>query len=320
MEITILGSNIALQRCGKAQLKGITVGDSLMFDFYTGEYLGVEMLFVKPKDGNPTPRSCAISANRWEQRFGKPAVFILDSGLAYERQRLIDKGVYFVVSDKFAHLPMLVANERMRKTEPAKRLTPVAQYILLYHLQIESLEGMSAREMAGLLPYSYESITLGLTCLDDLGLCNKVQDGAKHKIMRFSARGADLWAQAQKHMFSPVDKRLYCDDMRDDDADYPICGINALSHYPMLNPDDERMIAVGSKQLKAMLDGKRLVRPNRYDGNIIIEGWKYPPVCKLGEKCEYVDKLSLALSLQDDHDARVEGEVERIINDMKWMD
>ncbi|MCF0219674.1 MAG: hypothetical protein HUK14_07810 [Muribaculaceae bacterium] len=318
-EIVILGRSISLRKCDKGYLKGITFGDSLTFDFYHGEYLGVDLLFVAPKEKNPSPRACALSANRWMLLFDKPVVFIFISALAYERQRLVEKGVYFVVSKKFAHLPMLVANERIRKTNPAQRLTPVAQYILLYHLQVESLEGRAAREMAGLLPYSYESITLGLTCLEDLGLCRKVPDGPKRKLILFTAKGVRLWEKAKKYASSPVEKRVYCDDMLDD-GEYPICGINALSHYSMLNPDSERMVAVVNRKLKALLDENRLFCPNSYDGNVMIEGWKYPPVCKLGEVCKFVDKLSLVLSLQDDHDPRVEGEVERVLNEMTWED
>ena len=50
-----------------------------------------------------------------------------------------------------------------------------------------------------------------------------------------------------------------------------------------------------------------------FDGNIIIEAWKYPPVVKNGEKTEWVDRLSLAVSLRDNYDARVQGELVRLI-------
>ena len=42
---------------------------------------------------------------------------------------------------------------------------------------MESLEGLSARDMLDKLPYSYESITLGLTSLSDLELCQKELQG-----------------------------------------------------------------------------------------------------------------------------------------------
>ena len=61
-----------------------------------------------------------------------------------------------------------------------------------------------------------------------------------------------------------------------------------------------------------------LIRPNEFDGNVVIEAWKYPPVAKMNETPHWVDKLSLFISLRDDDDPRVEGEVERLLNEMKW--
>ena len=43
-------------------------------------------------------------------------------------------------------------------------------------------------------------------------------------------------------------------------------------------------------------------------------------VIHIGTKAEWVDKLSLAISLREDEDPRVEGEVERLINEIEWND
>ena len=223
------------------------------------------------------------------------------------------------MGDKFVNLPMLVANERMRKSRPAKRLTPTAQYTLLYHLQVESLEGMSARDMSSKLPYSYESITLGLTCLSDLELCQKVSDGGKSKIVRFSLKGKELWDKAKDFLIDPVEKRVYCDSLVTE-LKFAQCNINALSHYTWLNPDHSQMFMMSKKELQNLIADKALRNINEFDGNIMIEVWKYPVVSLLGNDNEWVDKLSLAISLREDDDPRVEGEVERLINEIEWKD
>lgn len=315
--LNILGHFITLNQLDKSQLKGVNIGEWLSYSFYDGNYRGVDLLFMKPKQSNPSPRICAITADRLYGIFNKPVVFILNPGPTYERQRLIDKNVFFVMGEKFAHLPMLIANERIRKTKPASRLTPVAQYILLYHLQVENMDGLSARDMAGRLPYSYESITLGLTCLSDLGLCEKTASRTRANVIRFAAHGRELWDMSREYMINPVDKRVYCDAI-ESDIEYTNCSINALSHYSRLNPDNIRMIMMNRKQLQSLLDGRHIYNPNEFDGNVMIEVWKYPVVSAPGCENEWVDKLSLVLSLSDDHDARVEGEVEHVINEMKW--
>lgn len=318
-ELSILGRIIMLQPLSKKQLKGITIGDSLAYQFYDGEYRGIRLTFLRPKNGNPSPKVCAITANRVSDLMGCPIVFILESSPSYERQRLIDKDVFFVMGDKFVNLPMLVANERMRKSRPAKRLTPTAQYTLLYHLQVESLEGMSARDMSSKLPYSYESITLGLTCLSDLGLCQKVSDGGKSKIVRFSFKGKELWDKAKDFLIDPVEKRVYCDSLVTEQK-FAQCNINALAHYTWLNPDNSQMFMMSKKELQNLIADKALRNINEFDGNIMIEVWKYPVVSFIGSDNEWIDKLSLAISFREDDDPRVEGEVERLFNKIEWKD
>lgn len=318
-ELSILGRAIVLQPLSKKQLKGITIGDSLAYHFFDGEYRGIRLIFLKSKNGNPSPKVCAITANKVSDIMGCPVVFILESSPSYERQRLIDKDVFFVMGDKFANLPMLVANERIRKSRPAKRLTPTAQYILLYHLQVENLEGLSARDISKKLPYSYESITLGLTCLNDLGLCQKVSEGTKSKIIQFSSKGKELWDKAADYLIDPVEKRVYCDYLATEST-FAKCNINALSHYTWLNPENSLMLMMSRKELQGLITEKVLHNMNEFDGNVMIEVWKYPVVALLGNDNEWVDKLSLAISLRDDDDPRVEGEIERLINELKWKD
>ena len=318
-EIAILGRPIQLQERSKAQMEGATIGDLLTYKFYDGEFHGMPLLFAEPKGKVATPRCLSVTANNLTSLLQLPIVFLLPACPAYERQRLIDKDVYFVVSEKYVHLPMLLANERVRKTKQAKTLTPVAQYLLLYHLQIGSIEGMAARDIEDKIPYSYASITLGLTCLEDLGLCKKVAEASKRKVIHFDMKGMNLWEQAQPFLVNPVEERIYCDGLLSDDS-FPECGINALAHYTRLNTDPERTIMMSVKQLRNFKSSEALVRPNEFDGNIIIEAWKYPPVTATGVKAEWVDKLSLAISLREDEDPRVEGEVERLINETEWKD
>ena len=319
IDITITGRTVRLRMRGKGQLKGVAIGDTLAYRFYDDEYHGMSLLFAEPKGPVASPRNLALTADKISASLGLPVVYLLPSAPAYQRQRLIDREVYFVVSEKYAHLPMLVANERVRHKKAAKALSPVAQYILLYHLQVESLEGLSANDVKGKLPYSYASITLGMTCLEDLGLCERIADGSKRKVLHFHRKGIELWEQAGSVFVSPVEQKVYCDGLDTQEA-YPVCGINALAHYTHLNPDPERMVMMIASQFRSLAVAKAIQNPNEYDGNIVIEVWRYPPVTGSRETPLWVDKLSLALSLRDDTDARVEGEVEQLINKMEWKD
>ena len=77
---------------------------------------------------------------------------------------------------------------------------------------------------------------------------------------------------------------------------------------------------MSAKKLRELTSSGALVRPNEYDGEVLIEAWKYPSVVIKKESPNWVDKLSLALSLRGDSDPRVEGEVERLLDEMVWKD
>ncbi len=315
--ISILGKTVELVKRPSDKLKGINIGEKLTFDFFDGQFRGGDMLFVKPKGNNPTPRKCALVAERLTQLFGLPVVFILSPGPGYERQRLLEKDVYFIMSDRYANLPMLVAMEKVTARKRPERLTPVAQYILLYHLEIESLDGKSTKAIAALMPYSYESVSIGLTCLTDLDLCEKIVIDSRSKAIRFRSTGRQLWEEAGKYLIEPVEKRIYCDGLATD-RNFPICGINALAHYSMLNPDPEKWAMMTIREYREGTEEGLVINPNEYDGDIIIEAWKYPAVSRKDEPVEWVDPLSLVLSLRKDDDPRVEEETEQIINNFKW--
>ncbi|UVV58175.1 hypothetical protein NXY28_18035 [Bacteroides thetaiotaomicron] len=91
-------------------------------------------------------------------------------------------------------------------------------------------------------------------------------------------------------------------------------GINALSHYSHLNPEERRTVAILDRDFKKMVSEG--LKVDDMEGKHCIEVWIYHP--RMFPDTEYVDKLSLYLSLRHDTDARVEGELEYIIKTIKW--
>ena len=55
-DVIILGRPIQLQERKKAQMKGVTIGDSLAYKFFDGEYHGMSLLFAEPKKGSSTTK------------------------------------------------------------------------------------------------------------------------------------------------------------------------------------------------------------------------------------------------------------------------
>lgn len=307
MNISIEGKEVALSALTKSQLRGVWLEAMWTFSFYEAAFLGHEFIVLEQnKDKKCTPMQLERFADRLQRHFGKTIVFLLDTMPTYLRQRLAEREVYFVISGKYAFLPFLYANRKISDKSPAKQLTPSAQYLLLWHLQKQCIDGQTARMLDGTIPLSYLTISRAITTMEELGLCQCRREG-KTKTIHFHNSGKELWEQTLPFMQSPVKEILYCDSYN---GVAITGGINALSHYTHINPEEQTTIVVPKEQMK-QLQAESL---NPVEGMVRIEVWKYTPITEKG----YVDKLSLALSLRHDNDERVQKEIEQMIESV-WF-
>ncbi len=304
-KIIIDGHSIELVPFSKEQGRGLWLEAKWAFDFFKAKFLGHSMVIASPKKGTSyTPLQLEKYERRLTEKFDDPIVFLLPVMPAYQRLRLSDRKLNFIISDKYALLPFFFGNRKIGNRETATALTPFAQQLLLWHLQIDNIEDMTLSEIAEVCPMSYLNVSRATEVLEDLGLCVKQKDG-KNRRIHFPNVGKELWAAALPYMFSPVKNVFYCDSYTGSGA---VCGINALAHYSNLNPENIENIAVDTITYRSM----SFTNKNKIEGNVRVEIWKYPPLIIDG----IVDKLSLILSLKDDKDERVQKEIELILDEL----
>ena len=304
--IIIAGISIPLRKRSKNELQGITVLDKLLFQFYDFEFQGISMLLLGCKEEEKlTPVQLKRYSERLGSLFCQPIVYFFDHLPFYFRKRLIEQGVFFISGEKNAFLPSIIATPSAKKQLPQK-LSACAQYLILRHLQEELDRTVSLVEMTKNTPYSYISIAQAVQNLEALNLCRSVRDAKGIKRISYSATGKKLWEMAKPFLRSPVKKRFFCTGLPD--IPFPAAGITALSMVSSLAPDQERSVAVYSKEY---VPGQ-FENENSFDGPYIVEIWRYPII---GNKT--VDKLSLYLSLENDRDPRVEKEL-AIMLDAVW--
>ena len=160
--ISIAGIPVNLDKIGRDKLKGLTLDLILSFRFYCAEFNKHPLCLVENADlaRTYTPMRYARMANQIERILEIPVVFILQSAPFYIRQRLIEQGVYFVVSDRYVFLPGMLINERIRKKEdPEHQLSPVAQYVLLNYLLHPDLCEFTLQELQSRIPYNYLAVS-----------------------------------------------------------------------------------------------------------------------------------------------------------------
>lgn len=305
--IIVAGKKVQLDKPALDITKNLWLGLLAEFDIYKFAMNGHPLLLLVAKESvNYSPVQRRNISQKIEQTVHLPAVFYFDNLATYERDRLVDKGVYFVVSDKFAFVPTLLANRRLSKNEIPSQLLPSTQYLLLLHLQHTSLEGMAINEITEIAPYKYATLAKSVQQLTTLDLAEFKADNSRNKRLTFIPDKRELWEKALPYLSNPIKQSGYIDESLSTGL---IGGIEALSHYSMLVGEDiptRVLMIVESKELRNKL--------SQFEDIQRVEIWKYPPIAKDG----YVDRLSLFLTLRDDTDPRVEKELELMINEMPW--
>lgn len=312
MDIIVAGEKLGLRKMEKAELRGVYADALVSFEFYLANFQDHSFILLAHKNGRRyTPAQYSNTARRLASILNRPVAFLFDNLVNYERDRMIKQGAYFIVSDKYAFLPFMIINARTAEGSTKNSLSAVAQYLLLYHLQIKSIEGLTFKKLEDIVPFKYITLTRAVKLLGQFNLCETTRNQDNALTVHFSSEGKELWRNALPFMRSPIKKTFYCDALNGVENMY-ICSYNALSHYSSLNPDEKRMYAIDASMFRDMEKDGRFVGINDMDGDVMVEIWDYPPVTT----DNVADKLSLYLTLREDNDPRVENELEMMIENL----
>ena len=292
-------------------MKGVIVDDIVRFSFYRAELAGTEFVLLASKlKFNETPANCSKISDRLSSVLSLPIVFYFSNLKFYERQRYIEKSVFFITERGEAFLPNMILHSKKEKAKKPSKLSASAQFLLLYHLQKMDLNGLSVSEIASKIRgYSYVSIAKAVENIEVLGLCECQKDSGRSKRIQFLAEGHVLWEKAKPFMTTPVKEVKYCDVIPS--VKFQYSEISALASYTMLSPNEAPTIAIYSGRFSDT-DFKGL---NDFDGNVKIEIWRYP---EIDAESDTVDRLSLFLSLEGDTDPRVDKE-NKLMLDKIWQ-
>lgn len=305
--ISVAGLEIPLSEISRNELKGVLVDDVVRFHFYRTELGGAPfVLLVSKLTINETPAICSKISYRLSSVLCIPIVFYFPNLKFYERQRYIEKEIFFITGRGEVYLPNMILHSKRKQAKKPLKLSASAQFLLLYHLQKMSLEGLSVTEIASkICQYSYVSIAKAVENIEALDLCKCAKDADRSKRIRHIAHGRELWEKAEPYMVNPVNEVKYCDSIPS--VTFQYAGVSALSSYTMISADETPTLAVYSRRFKES-DFQGL---NDFDGNVRIEIWRYP---EIDVASKVVDKLSLFLSLEGNSDPRVDKENKIMFN------
>lgn len=249
--------------------------------------------------------------------FDGHVVLSFKSITAFRRKTLIENRIPFVVSDGQMYLPFLGLHLKKitrKNIEPIEKFTINTQVVFLYFLYNKDLQ-INSVELAKILEISHMTATRILNDLYTLNLLTFDIAGVNGRTKIYQRIGdPDYFLRGRQYLKDPLKQTVYVDKI---EVDGLVAGFEALSVISMVNPP-KRPIRAISKQEKQ--DINKYIVKNRdriADENLVeLQIWNYDP--KLLSKSYYVDIVSLALTLNEIKDERIEQALEERLKGEAW--
>jgi len=279
------------------------------YALYIAHLFNHKLIFLEKKDNeNLTPDQYRKHTALVENAYNLPVVLILKHLEAYNRKRLIEKQIAFIIPDKQMFIPQLFIDFkefRNAVTKKSEKLLPAAQCLLFYHLLKEDLNGINLKTIAGKLNYAPMSITRAVKDLEEKQLCTT--NGRKEKTINFEQKNRELWQMALPYLQNPVKKEIFTDNFHDL---YIKSGFNALTFYTNIADTGNNCFAISNDDFNYWRKKGKIKLLHEGEGEICLEVWKYPPALLAYDNM--VDPLSLYMIFKDNDDERVQMEIETL--------
>ena len=286
----------------------------------TAIIVGTPCLLILARDaGGETPAVVRKHLQAVQRHFTGPVIYVVEHITSYNRKRLVEQRVPFVVPNKQMYLPSLGLDLREQFSTKVdtreKPLGAVAQVLLLRELFQPGFYSVAAKLLAEQMDYSAMTIGRAFAELTDKNLAELEKIG-REKQLKFLHRGKELWLEAQQYLADPIKKRIWVEgDLYS--AQVPAAGETALAHYTMLSEPKCPVVAISAREWPSQKEFLNLNELPSCDGyGIQVELWSYKP-CLIKEG-NYVDELSLYLSMRGNNDERIAMAADELAGEMKW--
>lgn len=250
-------------------------------------------------------------------------VYVTGALSSYDRKRLVERRVSFLVPGNQLYLPELGMDlrEHFRKPVAPRLLSPSAQAVLIVMLRHpEWTAQRTAADVAAALGYSPMTASRAARELATAGLAelHKTPGG---QVIRLTKPGRDAWVLALPLLRSPVQRTVYallrdCPLPLAGRGGMVLAGIPALAQQTMLAKDGPDVFACSQDTWKRWKEQVQLL-PRADEHTQEVQIWSYPPTLNTDAPgvppAVETDPLSLYLSLRDNEDPRVQAALEELM-------
>lgn len=292
------------------------------FEFSELKLLGQPVvLAIGRADANKSLSEVRIWLDMVKAVAGQPVVFVTDALASYERRRLIEQKVAFIVPGNQLYLPDLGLDlrEYFRQRAPATgaALSPSAQAMLLKALLLQPWQSdWQPSAVAAALGYTPMTLSRAVKELIGTGLAAAYTVG-RSRWLRMELPPEQVWERVKLALRTPVKRSVWVAAHRIA-AHRPsrIAGLSALARYSMLAEPKWPVFAVTTADWKAATDAGVRELPEPEPGAQEWQIWSYSPA--LLPDASTVDLLSLTLSLQENTDDRIQLALDELKGHLPW--
>jgi hypothetical protein len=309
-----IGLEIAIKPMPNLELNKIPGYLRSTYELFISAIFGREILFaVKNAETNTTADQYKKQNEIISGVFNLPVVFVFDGMASFNRKRIIEKKIAFIIPGRQMYIPFMFLDLKEYKQvqkRGVQKLFPAAQCLLFYGLLNKKTDQMNFEQLAKELGYGKMTITRCAAALSDFNLC-KIE-GNRNKVLVIE-RDKNSWTKALPYLINPIAKQFALDfDPVGDEFYYS--GDKALSHYTNLNNIDKHYYAVSKNEYDVMLNAGKIKTYDNYGNDYYLQIWKYNPGALAIDK--YIDPLSLYAIYADAKDERIESELIKMIEQL----
>lgn len=273
--------------------------------------LGQRCTILIDEDAENSPAAISKHIDVVQQQQGMPCIYVCDAITAYNRERLINHRVAFIVPGNQMFLPFLGVDLReyflKKRIEIAEKLSPAALTTLIYMMVTVGNEFRPAALAQG-TGYTTMSISRAVDEIEAMGLIVSERNG-RERLLRIEVNKKDLWRKITALAQSPVKQRVFLRADAIDLSKYRHAGNDALAHFSSINMPNHPIIAMTTEEWRAL--NHQGIKPVEF-GEIEVEVWQINPRLFADEQC--VNRYFLYLSLKDSKDERIEMTLEEMMD------
>jgi AraC-like DNA-binding protein len=282
------------------------------------EILGTRcVLVIDDKPAEESPAAVRKHLQMLGTQHEGPAIYVRARVSAYNRKRLIEQKVPFVVPGNQMYLPMFAVDlrEHFRQARGETQvLSPATHVVVIHALLHNATDGLVPLELARRFGYSPMTMTRAFNELEAAHLgVTTLRD--RKRVLHLTGPRQKIWDDALPFLQNPTKKRVWID--RGARLGGVRAGLTALAHYSMLSPPENPTWAVTGPQWHDFRNRHAVVEvPEGDPEGQEIQVWGYDPT--LFAQGEVVDPLSLYLTLKGDADERIQAALEEMMRRLEW--